>query len=61
MNCNYIRTQDAETVQKLKNLGFVVLEQKGNIVTFLNDPTTIKKFMSSERLAVTFTNKREFG
>lgn len=61
MNCNYIRTQDAETVQKLKNLGFVVLEEKGNIVTFLNDPNTIMKFMKPEHLAVTFTNKLEFG
>lgn len=61
MNCNYIRTQDPETAKKLRNLGFVVLEQKGDITTFMNDPATIKKFLQPEHLAVTFTNKLEFS
>jgi hypothetical protein len=59
MNCNYIRSQDPETIKKLRQLGFVVLEEKNGIVTFMNDPATIRKFMEPENLAVTFTNKIE--
>jgi hypothetical protein len=61
MNCNYIRSQHPETIKKLKQLGFVVLSEENGIVTFLNDPATIKRFSQEEGLVVTYTNKLEYG
>ena len=54
---NYIRTQDAETAEKLKQLGFVLLSEHNGIFTFLND---IKKKRDFSGLIVTHTNKPEF-
>ena len=61
MECNYIRCQDPPTIAKLKELGFVVLSEKNGIVTFMNDPKSIKGYAKDEGLAVTYTNKLEFG
>ena len=61
MNCNYIRCQDPETIKKLRQLGFVVLSEENGIVTFLNDPKTIRQFAEKENLAITFTNKLDYG
>jgi hypothetical protein len=54
---NYIRTQDVETAEKLKQLGFVLLSEHNGISTFLND---IKKKQDFSGLIVTHTNKLEF-
>ena len=61
MKCNYIRCQDPPTIEKLKQLGFIVLSEKNGIVTFLNDPNHIHHYAKDEGLAVTYTNKLEFG
>lgn len=61
MNCNYIRCQDPETITRLKQLGFVVLNEQNGIVTFLNDPKTIRQFAEKDGLVITFTNKLDYG
>jgi len=38
MNCNYIEASSSQTIQKLKNYGFVVLGEKGDTTIFLNNP-----------------------
>lgn len=58
MNYNYIKSNDEETIKTLRRLGFVVLEECGGFTTFLNNPTTIKKFTTDD-MKYTFTNKLE--
>lgn len=54
MNYNYIKCDQAETIQKLKNLGFVVLSEEKGVTTFLNMPHNIENF---EELPIVYTNK----
>ena len=54
----YIRTQDKHTADELKRLGFKLLNQQGEIYTFLNDQKHIQQFSG---LIVTHTNKLDFG
>lgn len=61
MNCNYVKSSDPDTIKKLKNLGFVVLEEKNGMTTFMNDPATIKKFAGPEKLIFTFSNMLNYG
>lgn len=61
MNCNYIRCQDPDTIKKLRQLGFVVLNEENGIVTFLNNPNISQKFAKDDGLVITYTNKLDFG
>lgn len=51
---NFIRTSDAETISKLKQLGFQVLEETNNYTTFLNHT---KKKLDFDDKKVVYTNK----
>ena len=55
MNETYIRCSDAATIQKLKNLGFVLLSEERGIATFLNNPKWSKQFCNSD--PVVYTSK----
>lgn len=61
MNSNYIKSSDPDTIKKLKQLGFVLLEEKNGMSTFLNDPATIRKFAEPEGMIITFTDKMNCG
>lgn len=53
----YIKCSDPQTIQKFRDLGFVVLSEKNGIVTFLNEGRKAVKF--SDARNVTYTNKME--
>ena len=53
----YIKCSDPKTIQKFRELGFVVLSEKNGIVTFLNDGKQASRF--SDARNVTYTNKVE--
>lgn len=55
MNKAFIKTTDAETAEKLKNAGFQLLSQSGNIFTFENNSTL--QFTSTGDEKLVYTNK----
>ena len=57
MNKNFIRCSDAETIAKMKNLGFVVLSEANGVTTFLNQQN--KPLSFEEQKNVIYTNKAE--
>lgn len=57
MNKNFIRCSDAETIAKMKNLGFVVLSESNGVVLFLNQKN--KPLGFEEQKNVIYTNKTE--
>ena len=59
MNNNFIKCSDADTVAKLKKLGFSIVSESNGITTFLNDKSIPVKFSAGEK--VLFTNKIECG
>lgn len=54
---NFIKTDDPETVKKLKALGYQVFSFTGGVTTFLNDPS--KKLNFSKDDHVLFSDKIE--
>ena len=55
MNCNYIEASSSQTIQKLKNYGFVVLGEKDGVTVFLNNPKWLQ--LLGEDDDIVFTNQ----
>jgi tyrosyl-tRNA synthetase len=41
---NFIKSSDKNTIEKLKKLGYQVINVTGNVTTFINDPKIAGKF-----------------
>ena len=59
MNNNFIKCSDADTIAKLKKLGFSVVSEGNGITTFLNDKSIPVRFSTGEK--VVYTNKIDYG
>lgn len=54
MNGNYIKCSDPGTIKKLRDLGFIILNESKGVVTFLNNIKDTKTFAD---MPVAFSNK----
>ena len=50
---NFIRCSDSETIQKLKEAGFQLIEEKDSVAVFLND---LKKRFDFQNSPIAFSN-----
>lgn len=57
MSKNFIRCSDAETIAKMKNLGFIVYSEKNGVTTFINEQS--KPLGFEEQKNILYTNKIE--
>lgn len=59
MNNNFIKCSDAETIAKLKRLGFSIVSESNGITTFVNDKSIPVNFSAGDKIV--YTNKIDCG
>lgn len=56
MNKRFIKTNDADVVKYFKAIGLPVVSEKDGMVTFINDPSKVKSFFTTN-CKVAYTDK----